>query len=179
MQAVGLLTGRSRTAAELCSRWLLIAHGMEVGANERFMICFQCIEALSSLEDQSPTEADQRGFALLDALVADAPPGTRAETLEFLNHLRSRTAKPSFVDRFARLAARLDGVAAEADVRRLRAVNHARNAYIHARSHSVPTLRDGIPVHEAVHDLAMKYLRLVVDTASTISSSWSDWPRST
>jgi hypothetical protein len=178
MYAACSLTGRERVAVQLCSRWLLNAHGMH-DSNERFMLCFQCLEALTSLEDQSPTAEDSRGFALLDALAATAPEESRAETLAYLGRLRGRMSKPSFPDRFARLATRFSGTSATEDVVRLRAINRARNDYVHAKVDAVPPLRDGVPVHQAVHEMALKYLRLVVDSRSQPSGQWSHWPRRT
>jgi hypothetical protein len=158
---------RARRALVLASHWLLIVFDLPVQSNERFVVYFQILEALTSCADESPDPQLAQDFALLEQHCRSQATDNSRETIRrLLQRMKERTLKPSLSERFSRLVGQFNPQGADADIAAFRAMAKLRNDLVHAKITQVPSTFRGYDVEDSLRKLAFSYFKHLTDALS-------------
>ena len=136
---------------------------MTVESTERFLATFQCIEAICSLVKGTPGRVEVGAIAELASIVTREESGATAEALGLLARFVTWANDAPLRERFRHLAETKGGVAHTDDIARFKQVNFLGIELVRDRFSDIPHELNGVRLHLAVHELAVKYLRLLVE----------------
>jgi len=165
---------RERRPLVLAAHWLLVVSDLPIHSNERFVLYFQVLEALTRRVDSSPDQALSDGFAKLEQLCAKATSSDRPTLDALVQRAKERTLAPSLRERFGRLARKFNPNGAADDVAAFDAMADLRNDLIHARITQVPAQFRDRDVEQTLRRMSFFYFEhLIRDFTSAHSVAHS------